>query len=97
MGATPAVAERTETTGFSAATSHSPWGSTVAMVVTTMGWAGGMVLLLSFLPLGRWLFSGPSVDVGYTRTLRAVLIALIAEAVLDAVITGPTGFLTGRV
>jgi hypothetical protein len=96
MGATPAVAERTkQTTGFLRRDQPFALGdSTVAMVVTTMGWAGGLVLLFSFLPLGRQLFSGPSAHVAYTRTLRAVLIALIAEAVLDAVITGPTGFLT---
>jgi hypothetical protein len=66
----------------------------VAMIMTTMGLAGGLVLVGSFLPLGRNLFVGASVEAAYTRTMRAVFVAMVAEAALDGVISGPTGFLT---
>jgi hypothetical protein len=64
------------------------------MIMTTMGLAGGLVLVGSFLPLARNLFVGASVEEAYTRTMRAVFIAMVAEAALDGIISGPTGFLT---
>jgi hypothetical protein len=92
MGATPAVAEAKIIV-------HGGWNqdlgdSTVAMIMTTMGLAGGLVLMFSLLPLGWRLFRETSIDAASTRIMRAVLIALLAEAILDAVISGPTGFLT---
>jgi hypothetical protein len=94
MGATPAASEATNQHFV-----HGGWAgdlgdSTVAMIMTTMGLVGGLVLLGSFLPLGRNLFVGASVEVAYTRTMRAVFIAMVAEAALDGIISGPTGFLT---
>jgi hypothetical protein len=94
MGATPAAAEATSQRFV-----HGGWAgdlgdSTVAMIMTTMGLAGGLVLAGSLIVLGRHLFVGASVEVAYTRTMRAVFIAMVAEAALDGVISGPTGFLT---
>jgi O-Antigen ligase len=92
MGATPAVAE-------DKVTLHRSWNqdlgdSTVAMVIITMGVAGALVLVSSLLLLGRMVFMRTSVNVTYMNTVRAILIGLIAEAALDGVISGPTGFLT---
>ena len=92
MGATPAIAE-------DKVTLHRSWNqdlgdSTIAMVVTTMGVAGTLVLISAFLLLAKSVFLGPSVNTVYTHTVRAILIGLIAEAALDGIISGPTGFLT---
>jgi hypothetical protein len=94
MGATPAVAEATTRMVPHAGWAQDLGDSTIAMVMTTMGLAGSLVLLGSLLPLGRSLFFGASVDATYMRTMQAVLFAMIAEAALDGVISGPTGFLT---
>jgi hypothetical protein len=94
MGATPAIAESTTQIIVHGGWTQDLGDSTVAMIETTMGLAGGLVMLCALLPLGWRLFQGASVNAAYTRTTRAVLIAMIAEAILDAVITGPTGFLT---
>jgi hypothetical protein len=92
MGATVAVEENKVTV-------HHGWNqdlgdSTVAMVVTTMGLAGGLVIAWSLFPLGRRMFREPSVKPVYTHTMQAVFIAMMAEAALDGVISTPTGFLT---
>jgi hypothetical protein len=96
MGVMPAVAaDTTGTVGFvHGGHALNPADSTVAMVLTTMGFAGGLVLLCSFLPLGWRLFNGATANISSTRTIRAVLVALTAEAILDTVVTGPIGFLT---
>jgi len=92
MGATPAIAEDKVTV-------HRGWNqdlgdSTIAMVITTMGAAGALVLVCSLLLLARRVFLDASVNAVYTNTVRAILIGLIAEAALDGVVSGPTGFLT---
>lgn len=92
MGATPAVAE-------DKVTLHRSWNqdlgdSTIAMVFTTMGVAGTLVLISALLLLARKVFLEASVNAVYTNTVRAILIGLIAEAALDGVVSGPTGFLT---
>jgi hypothetical protein len=92
MGATVAVEENKVTV-------HHGWNqdlgdSTVAMVVTTMGLAGTLVIVWSLVPLGRRMFREPSVKPVYTHTMQAVFIAMMAEAALDGVISTPTGFLT---
>ena len=40
------------------------------------------------------LFVGASVEAAYTRTMRAVFIAMVAEPHMTGIISGPTGFLT---
>ena len=92
MGATVAVEENKVTV-------HHGWNqdlgdSTVAMVVTTMGLAGALVIVWSLFPLGRRMFREPSVKPVYTHTMQAVFIAMMAEAALDGVIATPTAFLT---
>jgi O-Antigen ligase len=92
MGATPAIAEDT-------VIPRRGWNqdlgdSTVAMIMTTMGLAGGLVLVCSLVLLGKQLFHGETVNPAFTQTMQAVLIGLIAEAALDGVVSGPTGFLT---
>jgi hypothetical protein len=64
------------------------------MVFTTMGVAGALVLIAAFLLLAKNVFFGASVNIVYTHTVRAILMGLIAEAALDGIISGPTGFLT---
>jgi uncharacterized membrane protein (Fun14 family) len=94
MGATPALAEATSRRVVSAGWAQDLGDSTVAMVITTMGLAGTLVLVGSLFPLGPKLLLGASVNAAYMHTMRAVLIAMIAEAALDGVVSGPTGFLT---
>jgi hypothetical protein len=93
MGATPAIAEGTKvvpTSGWN----QDLGDSTVAMIMTTMGVSGGLVVMCSLLLLTRRLFLKESMNPGYSHTMKAVLFGLIAEAALDGVISGPTGFLT---
>jgi hypothetical protein len=92
MGATPAIAA-------AAIVVHSGWNqdlgdSTIAMVMTTMGLAGGLVLFFALFLLVRGLFGQGGGNVAYRHTMLAVLIGLIGEAALDGVISGPTAFLT---
>jgi O-Antigen ligase len=96
MGATPAIVEDTTgTVGYvHGGRSLALADSTVLSIVTTMGFAGGLVFFCSLFPLGRNLFSGASAESDYTCTMQAVLIGLTAEAVLDSIIAGPTAFLT---
>ena len=58
MGATPAAAEATSQRFVHAGWAGDLGDSTVAMIMTTMGLAGGLVLVGSFLPLARNLFVG---------------------------------------
>jgi O-Antigen ligase len=94
MGATPAVAESVTQVVVRGGWNQDLGDSSVALVITTLGLAGGLVLVCSVLPLGWRLFRETSVDAHCTRTMRAILIALLSESVLDGVVTGPTGFLT---
>jgi O-Antigen ligase len=96
MGATPAIAEDlTGTVGYVHGGKSLALGdSTVLTIITTMGFAGGLVFFAVLLPLGRNLFSGTSAQDAYTWTMQAALIGLTAEAVLDSIIAGPTAFLT---
>ena len=94
MGATPAIAEAT-----TRMVAHGGWeqdlgDSTIAMVMTTMGLAGTLILVFTFVPLGRNLFFAASADPHSVHVMRAVLFAMMAEAPLDGVVSGPTGFLT---
>jgi len=68
--------------------------STVAAVLVTFGLAGALVWVTAIFPLGRRLFWTLSVHVTSTRTVRAILVALLAEAALNNVFVGPTAFLT---
>jgi hypothetical protein len=96
MGVTPAAVEdKRGTTGFvRGGQTLIPADSTVSDLLTTMGFVGVLATLGLILPLARKLFGGASVNTGYTRTMRAVLIGLIAEALLCTVVAGPIGFLT---
>ena len=96
MGVTPTISE--DATGESSFVhgdqSFSLQDSTIAMVLVTLGLAGGLVLFGALFPLGRRLFRTPSIHPTYTRTIRAILVALLAESVLNNVFSGPPGFLT---
>ena len=96
MGVTPAITEDASgELGFvHGAESFALQDSTVASVLVTLGLAGALVWVAALFPLGRRLFWMPSVHVASTRTLRAILVALLAETILNAVFSGPTGFLT---
>jgi hypothetical protein len=96
MGVTPALTEDASgELGFvHGAQSFALQDSTVASVLVTLGLAGALVWVAALFPLGRRLFWTPSVHVASTRTLRAILVALLAETILNAVFSGPTGFLT---
>jgi hypothetical protein len=96
LGVTPALAE--DSTGKSGylhgGQSFALQDSTVATIVTTLGSAGSLVVLCAIFPLGRRLFFTASIHPASSRTIRAILLALLAEAMLNAVVIGPIGFLT---
>jgi hypothetical protein len=96
MGVTPAAVEdKRGTTGFvRGGQTLIPADSTVSDLLTTMGFVGVVATLGLIVPLARSLFRGSSMNMGYTRTIRAVLIGLVAEALLCTVVAGPIGFLT---
>ena len=94
MGSTPAMAVSTTQPAANTGWQVDLGDSTIAMLTTTLGLAGTMVLLGFLLPLAPSLFRGESVNAAYTHVMRAVLIGMIAEAALDGVVSGPTGFLT---
>jgi hypothetical protein len=96
MGVTPAITEDASgLLGFVHGDQEfALQDSTVAAVLVTFGLAGALVWVTALFPLGRRLFWTLSVHVNSTRTLRAILVALLAEATLNNVFVGPTAFLS---
>jgi hypothetical protein len=94
MGATPAIAVGMKGAAYSHNGQSLVLGdSTLLMVLSTMGSAGSLVLVIALLGLVARVMTARSRDEDASRALRAILVAMIAECLLDAVISGPTGFL----
>ncbi len=93
MGATPAVAQGMNAFAHGGV-SLILGDSTLLMVLTTLGTAGTLILLGLLAFLARSSFARRREISPQLLGLRAVLIAVAAEALLDGVIAAPTGFIT---
>jgi hypothetical protein len=67
--------------------------SSLAMLVSTMGLVGTIVVCVLLMQLGMGLFSGTSGNSPQIRALRAVAVGLAAESLLCGMLAGPVGFL----